>query len=177
MGKLFVSFTAIIIILACILPFVGNNICPCQAQAQLPAQSIKDLTGLYSSLSPQTRQAILDLLNHTTDENDGTDNLIPLPIVHPPTAQPTTMPHGRYALRYFRRHNPGDKLKPHLYTVKRKVQAAVRGYPNYGHGPDIVIPEDRPDFWDRVKRVFIAALIDAFTNLPITTQPSIQPTN
>ena len=131
-------------------------------------KSISDLAELYSSLSPRTQQAILELINNTND--DG--NLIELPTVRPPTTQQTeTMPHGRYALRYFRDNNPGDKLKLHRYTAKRKVQAAVKGYPNYGHGSDIIIPENRPDFWDRVKKVFISALLDAFTNLP-TTQPA-----
>ncbi len=171
MSKLFISFTVLVIVLACILPSINKNICPCEAQAQTAIQSISDLTDLYSSLSPQTQQAILELLNNS---NGGTGNPEQLPIVSPPTTQPTTMPHGRYALRYFRENNPGDRLKPHRYTVKRKVQSAVRGYPNYGHGPDIIIPEDRPDFWDRVKRVFLLALIDAFTNIP-TTQPTIQP--
>jgi len=160
MGKLFVSLTVAVVILACILPSINQNICPCQAQAQ----SISDLAEIYSSLSPQTQQDLLNLIGTQTTDNISSQ----LPTVtEPVTTQP--LPHGRDALRYFIKNNPGQRITPSRDNVKNKIQAAVQGYPNYGEGSEIKIPEDRDDFWDRVKKVFLGALIDAFANMSLTS--------
>ncbi len=158
MGKLFVSLTVAVVILACLLPSINQNICPCEAQAQ----SVSDLAQIYSSLSPQTQQ---DLLNLIGTQNAGISPQLPTSPTTRPTTQP--LPHGRDALRYFRKNNPGQKITPSRDNTRNKVQAAVKGYPNYGEGSDIKIPENRPDFWDRVKKVFLGALIDTFSSISL----------
>ena len=120
------------------------------------AQSINDVLSLLQNLPSSTQQQLINqFLGGTggTGETGGST-----------TTDGEGLPLGKAAINYTRTGSPGSQ-----------VRSANRGNPtppNTIYPPPI--PVEEPDFWDRVKEVFVESLFQAF--MDVTGNPINIPT-
>lgn len=125
--------------------------CARTAKAQL------NFDDLITTLSPALQDAIGDLIGSptATTEDDETDDT--------PEEQ-FELPLGKDAIDYAFQNRPGLQVVRVQDRVGRLVRAAAGGEPIH-ESDEVELPEDEPDFWDRVKTVILTALLEAFLNM------------
>ncbi len=126
-------------------------------------QSPSDQDALISSLSPGLQQSISALTGGSSSSTSSQSSSTSGTSDESSQSTGNQILHGRSLLRSVRDNHPGERIRGTLQNVGKKVKAARSGSPDYGSG-DIVLPEDKPDFWDRVTRVFLLSLMEAFNN-------------